>query len=155
MRVAGVTLGPLFCHFGRSEQPSLFNLQKLTFLQWVLMILRHYEFEQVDGFWVILGLLCGHFWVTSCSSGPIWIYGVYFGIILIRLQKTHILPTLFKKRCNHTINLGPLWGRLWVTLGLLWVYEALGHLGHFFVILAEVSNRRYSICNFFIFLQWI
>ena len=52
---------------------------------------------------------------------------------------------------------GPLWGHLWVTLGLLWVYEGgFGSpWGYFFVILAEVSNRRYSICKKLTFLQWI
>ena len=56
---------------------------------------------------------------------------------------------ILKNICNHTVNLGPLWGHLWVTLGLLWVYEGCfgSPWGHFFVILAEVSNRRYSICK--------
>ena len=90
----------------------------------------------MDGFWAILGFLCGHFWVTSCSSGPIWVYGVYFGIILIRLQKAHIYPTNSKNFMQPYSQFGAglgalvgnfgltlsIWGWLWVTLGPLFCH---------------------------------
>ena len=81
------------------------------------------------------------------------------------LLRNHFVPftknifcrQTFKKICNHTTNLVPLRGHLWVTLGLLWVYEGgFGSpWGHFGVTLAEVSNRLYSPKKKLTFAQWI
>ena len=148
-------MGPLFCHFGRSEQPTLFNLQKIHVFTMNLNDFTPLEVRATGRFLGHSGLalrpLLGNF-VQLGANLSIW-----------SLLRNHFDPftknifcrQIFKFLCNHTVNLGPLWGRLWVTLGLFWVYEGgFGSpWGHFFVTLAEVSNHLYSICKKLSFLQ--
>ena len=148
-----MTLGPLFCHVGRSEQPTLFNLQKIHIFTM--------NFNDSTPFRAN-GRFLGH---SGLTLRPLLGNFVQLGanLSIWSLLRNHFDPftknilcrQILKKLCNHTLNLGPLWGRLWVTLCLLSVYEGgFGSpWGHFFVILAETSNRRYSICKKLTFSQ--